>query len=273
MEARKVELDFSDANTNWSKKQPEFAQFMNATSTCLPYFEPFLVKAARQARDRLPESATDLRHDTEVFVYQEARHSKLHTRFNKVIYDAGYERIRVREAQIKADYERFAKKGVKFCLAYGEGFETLGPLVSYYMFEHREELGIADWEEEPAAFLFVWHLAEEYEHRSVINYLYKELYGGYWYRLYGMGFGLYHLGKYGLGGALEMIDADCEAGKSTGRLRRKLRFALVMARVLRYVTPRLIVACGPNYDPGQMPAPPGCEEFLEEVSKEYGVVA
>jgi predicted metal-dependent hydrolase len=81
------------------------------------------------------------------------------------------------ERAYAADYERFlSKKSLRWNMAYCEGFEALGSLaaasiVDGIMFE---SLGEAD--PRPVE-LWKWHLAEEYEHRTVVFRTYYALYG------------------------------------------------------------------------------------------------
>jgi len=264
---RKVEIDFSDAKIHWSPNEPEFSQTWNAMSTAIPYLEGFLIKALRQTKEHLPD---DLRREVDLFISQEGRHSKVHIKFNRVLRDAGYD-IEPWERKLQADYDRFLKKGMKFALAYGEGFETFGPILSSFFFEGAPDL-TTEWDE-PTCYLWMWHLAEEYEHRHVANYAFKELYGDYWYRIYALWFTSVHLFSYQLRLANLLIRQDLERGLIRGRRASRLRFARVTARLMAYMLPRVLFVCHRRgYDPGELPPPKNVMAFLDEASERYGVV-
>jgi hypothetical protein len=269
MQVRKVEIDFSNARIHWVPSQPEYSQIFNAISTCVPYLEPFLIKTVRECQSKIESGP--LRRDVDLFISQEARHFKLHMRLNRLIRDAGYP-IGEAEQKIKADYERYLKsKGLKFCLAYSEGFETFGPILCGFFFEGVPEY-MSDYDE-PSVYLYLWHLAEEYEHRTVCNYLYKELYGGYWYRIYGMWFAMLHLFGYTLRLAKKLIAVDIDQGTITGRWRSRLRYWKILWRLAAYMGPRVLFVCHrPGYDPATLPPPPNVMAFLADASNRYGIV-
>lgn len=141
MKVRDVDIDFSEAKIFWTPEDPEFSQFWNATSTFLPYLEPFLNKAVLAGAKLLPSDETQLREDCRIFVAQEGRHYRNHAKFNEILRNAGYPELARREAAIAGDYQRYWKeKGLKYCLGYAEGFETLGPIIACFFLEAAGEL-------------------------------------------------------------------------------------------------------------------------------------
>src|SRR5882724_2571821 len=107
LQVRKVNIDFSSARIDWNPTGPEFSHVFNAFSSLAPQLEPFLIKVMREAKTRVLA-------DIDLFNSQEARHYRMHSQFNKVLYAAGYE-LAAAEAKLKADYERFlTTKGPKF---------------------------------------------------------------------------------------------------------------------------------------------------------------
>lgn len=272
MEVRKVQIDFSDAAVHWNREQPEWCQIWNAMSTAVPALEQFLIKVVRQAKEQLPASAPDWqRQDMADFVAQEGRHFRLHMTWNKMMADQGYEFAKAEE-KLRADYDRYLEtKGHKFCLAYCEGFETFGPIIAALFFDRSADM-MKDWHE-PSCHLWRWHIAEEYEHRTVVNYSYKHLYDDYWVRIYGLWFAAAHLFSYALGNGWKMTNQDLASGRLKGRLRSHARFAKATGRVVRSVIPDMIRhAHRRNYDPALLPAPTNVLELLAETSQKYGVV-
>lgn len=270
MHPRRIVLDFSAAPVHWIPGQPEMAQVLNAISTNNPQLEQFLVKVVMQCRNALPADETALREDARVFMAQESAHFKTHQAFNRILYEAGYDELPEREAQMRQDYDGFLNdRGLRFCLAYSEGFETFGPVFSHYFFEKvADRLARSD---QAVADLWRWHFAEEYEHRTVCNYLYERLYGGYFYRIYGLGYAFVHLMSYVFRVANYMIKEDRQRGTIGTRLRDRLRYLSFSTSLLTYVISRSLRALAPNYDPGMLPAPRSAIAFLEDVDRQLGI--
>jgi hypothetical protein len=273
MQARKVDLDFSQAKVFWNPAEPEYCQLLNAISSMLPDLEPLLIKAVRATRDLLPESTAEAFHeDIKLFVAQEGRHYRMHKRFNEVLVREGYDWLPALQAKISADFDRYwEQKGAKFALAYSEGFETFGPLVSTFFFEEAGVL-MADWDE-PTTYLWLWHFAEEYEHRSVCNHLFEEVYGSYWYRIYGLWYATIHLFGYSFRVALKLLATDRATGRIPKRRRSRLRFARLLIRFARFMLPKILFGCmRPTYDPATIPQPRHTLAFLEAASERYGIL-
>jgi hypothetical protein len=273
LELRKVEIDFSDAKIHGNPAAPEYSHILNGVSALLPDLEAFLNKVVRSVAQQLPEDAAELRKDVRNFTWQEGRHAKMHAKFNELLLaEPGYEWLRADQERLKQDYERFLRdKGLRFCLAYSEGFETYGTFVSYFYFEGPGRL-MEDWDE-PMLYLHLWHLAEEWEHRTVCNHLYKAIYDdAYWMRIYGLWYATIHLFGFTLKCARKFIAADLERGRIRGRLRSRLRFIRDMARFFGYVVPRQIgYGMRPGWDPIDVPPPRRCLELLADVSQRYGI--
>ena len=270
LQVRKVNIDFSDARIHWNPWGPEFSHVFNAFSSLAPELEPFLIKTMRSAKAMLPQSAATLHDDIDVFNSQEGKHYRMHAGFNKLLYAEGYQ-LKDSEAKLHEDYERFLRdKGVKFCVAYSEGFETLGPALSGFFFDRTPEV-LEQWDE-PTTFLWLWHVAEEYEHRAVVNGTYNTLYGGYWYRIYGLWFALIHIFAYVIKNSNRMIKADRESGRISDVWASRWRHIKTFAGLARYAAPRLLVHCHkPSYDPTEYPPIEGAQVILARASERYGV--
>lgn len=275
---RKVEIDFSDAKIHGNPRAPEYSHILNGVSVLLPDLEAFLNRTVRHGAKQLPADAHDLRQDVNLFTWQEGRHARMHGKFNKLLEsEPGYEFLDGMLAKMYEDYQRFEKvKGPQFCLAYSEGFETFGTWVSYFFFERSGTL-MSDWHE-PTIYLWMWHLAEEYEHRTVCNHLYRAVYNdgfwtrAYWARMYGLWYATIHLFGFVLRAALKFIDADRKRGRIKHPFRSRLRFARDAARFFGYVIPRMIFfGMRPGWDPLTVAPPRRSMEFLAEASERYGI--
>ena len=270
VQVRKVMLDFTDAEVHWSAGNPEYSQLLNTVSCGLPPIEQFLVKAVREVRKVVPEGRDDLCHEIDLFVGQEGRHARLHAQFNKTLRDAGYERVPALEARFKADLDRFFEtKDARWCLAYCEGFETVGPIAASFFFERGHRL-MRDWHE-PTVYLWLWHFAEEYEHRTVCNYLFRDVYGSYWRRLYGLAFLLQHATRRLLPIFLHLMATDWKGTTRRSRVRSVLRMSRIAAELGAWTVPKLARALLPSYDPGPIPPPRQSMELLRAASERYGV--
>ncbi|SOE51606.1 Predicted metal-dependent hydrolase [Burkholderia sp. OK233] len=270
MKIREIDIDFSAAKIFWAPEDPEFAQFWNGASSFLPYLEPFLNKAVREGANQLPTTESALREDCRIFIAQEGRHYRNHAKFNQFLRESGYPELAKREAVMKADYEGFWKdKGFKYCLGYAEGFETLGPIIACFFLEGARELHKPSVDD-PTADLWRWHLAEEYEHRHVCNYLFHRVYpGSYWYRLYGIAYAGRHMLSYMIRTALYLLREDYKAGRIKRPWRSRWRTATMLLRLFAYITPRLIKGLGPKYDPINLPAPKRSMEVLAEAEAKW----
>jgi uncharacterized protein len=262
VKVRDIDIDFSNAKIYWTPKTPEFAQFWNATSTFLPYLEPFLNNVVREGMGQLTDDDAQLRQDCRIFMAQEGQHYRNHAKFNDKLRGSGYPELASREAVIKADYERYLKqKTLKFRLGYAEGFETLGPILACYFLEAARELQDPTLDD-PTADLWRWHLAEEYEHRHVCNYLFHRLHPANAYRMYGIVYAGRHMLTYMIRTALYLLGEDYRAGRITDRWRSRIRMAGVLGRMLGYAAPRLVATMRPSYDPITIPPPAQSMEVL-----------
>ena len=274
MLVRKVELDFSDAKIRWAENQPEFCHLLNATSSFLHHLESFLNKAVRESRKGLDAAAHPaLDTDVSMFCAQEGWHAKLHAQYNTKLVEAGYPWIGPAADKMRDDFARFlATKSPRWCLAYSEGFETVGPIVSHFFFEEAGDV-LYDWDE-PTVYLWLWHFAEEYEHRSVCNNLFKEVYdNNYPARIYGVVYALCHQFSYTIRTANALINADLAAGRiKESKLRSKLRFANMMRRFWVYLLPKVVLrTMRPSYDPESIPPPKNSMKFLAQAEQRYAI--
>ncbi|MGD9797295.1 MAG: metal-dependent hydrolase [Acidimicrobiia bacterium] len=260
MRVRQPTIDFSLVQPRWTKNG-EFAQSFNALSTVPAYIEPYLITVMRRGREALGDGPGDeeLRDDVEVFVRQEAQHFKLHRAYNNRLREAGgYDGMKPLEERYDADYDRFlAKRSLRFNLGYSEGFEAIGAAGAEFWVDYAEMV-LKDVD--PATHeLWRWHLAEEYEHRTVVHRLYHRLYGhgprSYVTRVATFLFAVVHIEAHTTRVMRYLVRADQAAmtpdereasakrAKEVTRNRRKNLWSVVK-RVVR-----------PGYDPGLLPPP------------------
>jgi len=260
MKARRPALDFASAPPRWIPAAPAWAYQLDAASSMLPYLEPYLIKVQKLARERLdPFRDAALLRDIELFNQQEANHFALHARYNSTLraHYPGLERF---EDEVRRDFERFLREhSLAWNLAYCEGFECSG-LVSAELFFGPGQSFLAGADPAPRE-LWAWHLAEEFEHRSVCHDVLRALYPGWLPRLRGYVAFLRHLQAFCDRVASFLRETDRARGAlppDAAALDRRFR-----RTALRFTLPRMLRILSPAYDPGRRRSPPAIDAALE----------
>ena len=232
-------------------------------SMTLPYLEPYLIRSMREALKHTSDPAVEA--EVRQFIGQEAQHFRQHRLLNDQLRNChdGYADIRQIEDEMEADYQRFtATKSLKFNLAYAEGFEAATCAIACNSMKYMT----TDGDMSDITKLFVWHLTEEIEHRTVTFNIYKHLYGGYFYRLFVGIYGQYHFFKYVYRFARfiarnePLVDESQSAGMRKSRKRSpKAVFALLGSLLSTYL---------PWYDPANLKLPENVAGLSEKFSVE-----
>jgi hypothetical protein len=241
---------------HWKRASPEFSQIVNAASLAMPYLEPYLIRSMGIAKKQITDPA--LLAEVEDYVAQEAAHYKQHRRFNDTLKAHGYDCIADLEARLKRDYEGFsAKKSLKFNLAYAEGFESMALAIGHMLIERREELfGGAD----PAvSSLVLWHFVEEIEHKNVAFDVYDHLYGGYFYRIFGLLTATLHIFAYtGIAYRALLREDGLWPGMKT-----KWAMWKELARIYGWLIPKMARVLKPGYRPSQIADPQWALDWVD----------
>lgn len=201
---RKVAFSYpEDLDPVWNHQLPEFAIAANAISLLMPHVEPYVIKAIRSAGDQL---AGELARDADAFCRQEAQHHKQHQTFNRILggHYPGVARI---DRWMKRTYDwLWASRSQGFSLAFAASAET----VAYTLARWTESrMGKLFRGAEPTmATLFLWHLAEEVEHKSVAYDVYKSVDGRRWLLAVAMFWAALITGVFGVMGSLYMLGAE-----------------------------------------------------------------
>lgn len=265
MQVRFPKFDFSKVRPHWAPDL-EFAQTYNAGSTVPAHIEPFLVKVMVKARGLLPPERTELHKDLDIFIKQEMQHCKMHLAFNKRLREEGYEGMAEIEKDYAADYDDYLmNRSLRFNLAYCEGFEAMSAIAVTAFFEDFEPfLKGADPE---AVDLWRWHLAEEYEHRTVAHDVYHALSGmnpvfTYFYRIYGFFYAVRHIRAHTNRVSEYLLEKD-RAGMSAAEVERsKARQVEVQKALGRSAKRHLLAILSPFYRPESRPMPRGLDRYL-----------
>ncbi|HEX7135519.1 MAG TPA: metal-dependent hydrolase [Iamia sp.] len=159
---RRVRFEWpEDLDPDWSPQQPELACVANAVSMLMPHAEPYVVRSVKTALDDLDGP---LRAEAETWVAQETAHHGAHARFNRILL-ARRPSLRRVDRWMATTYRWLGRRSNRFGLAYAAGFETVAFMVARWVDKRSSYLFRGA--DRTATTLFLWHLAEEVEHKSV----------------------------------------------------------------------------------------------------------
>jgi predicted metal-dependent hydrolase len=162
-----------DVPLAWHRTMPELAFAANSISLMMPYVEPFIAKTMRAAAPRLDEP---LRSATESFARQELSHHVQHRRFNDLLAEQcpGIRRL---ERWMRWSYDRIhRKRSAAFNIAFAAGSEAGAFGIARWIDHHVATL--FDEADPEVAALFLWHLAEEVEHKAAAHDVFVATGGG-----------------------------------------------------------------------------------------------
>jgi len=281
MPVRIPQIDFEKCFPKWAPNL-EFAMTLNAFSIMPVHLEPYIIKVFAEAKKLLdPVNDADLIREVEWFNAQEGQHYRLHARFNRVFQTPRYPEVEKIGKKYAQDIEDFRKnKSLIFNLAYSEGFEAGGGVFYRMWFEKLGKYRFGAKEE--ALLLYDWHFAEEFEHREVAYKLYmrlaaqgnifRRIWYGYFYRIYGVVKMMTHSGQYIDGIRRHMLDVErsemtpAEAADSAVR-EQKFGKGLFLGTLQG-----LTAVLSPFYDPATKPPPEGLAQVLADFDRggKYG---
>lgn len=269
MSIRRVPFSYSysaNATAHWNGDKPEFSQVVNAASLAMPFLEPYLVKIMREARSGITDPA--LREDLDLYIVQEATHSRQHKKFNDTIAAAGYGCVSELEAKLDSDYAALGdKRSERFNLAYAEGFEAMALAVGHMLIEEREYLFANS--DSSVASLVLWHFVEEIEHKNVAFDVFHHLHGGYFWRMVGLVYATGHIFSRTRGGYRALLKED----GLWGNLASRWRLAKQLTRIFRNLIPKMLRICRPGYHPSKIPDPQWAESWTKLYDRSREAVA
>lgn len=244
---RRLALEYPpDLDPCWHPRLPELAAAANSVSLLMPYAEPYFVRSVRAVCGRLDGP---LRIEAEAYVRQEAAHHAQHRRFNDLVVARQPALAQVERLAARAYGGLGRRRGEAFNLAFAAGSEAIAYLLARWVERHLAEL-FDDADAVPAT-LFLWHLAEEVEHKTVAADVHRAVDGSRWRYAAATALSLALLGVLTTAGTLIAL-----AG--TGRLRspvawwRLARWSVSFAFAL---LPTLAVSALPGADPRQWADP------------------
>ena len=162
--ARSVAFEFpDDMAVLWHPRFPEFACAANGVSLLMPYAEPQVIRAIREAAASVDDD--DLADRGEGYLFQERRHHRQHRRFNDLLVAQVPSLARI-ERWMDRTYRWLGEhRSLRFNVAFAAGFETTAFATARWAERHSGRLFTGA--DPVVATLFLWHLAEEVEHKTV----------------------------------------------------------------------------------------------------------
>ncbi|GAP36667.1 metal-dependent hydrolase [Piscinibacter sakaiensis] len=158
---------------HWCDGDPFRTAFLNALSMSFPVGEQFFIDAVRAGWKALPPAEqARLQADVQGFVGQEATHRRLHGLYNGHLEALGLENRWAPRALRRQ--RRLEGLDPRHALAVTAAFEHFTSILADWMLRRPERLGQRD---PRLATLWLWHAAEESEHRHVAFDVYRALGG------------------------------------------------------------------------------------------------
>jgi predicted metal-dependent hydrolase len=248
MIARNMRIDFADAPLHWSKNKA-YATTTNAGSPGATAFEPYLNKVMAWARNALHGTNPDLARDIDLFIAQEGHHYRVHAAFNKLLY-ARYPRARDFENELA---EILDTRSLADNLAYCAGFENFACYMAKFMYARA--LPHYRGAENRMATMWLWHLAEEFEHRAACSDALKAVSGNYLVRIRGLITFMRMVLPWQKRLVAYMIEVDRATMTSEERVESIWDKRQVDRALARYIFPRIVQIFLPFYDPRRQRAP------------------
>jgi predicted metal-dependent hydrolase len=180
LKVRKLPWSFgADTPFQWNPANPAFGLGMNTLSFIGPPFERYIVLAVREALRGIedPEVASE----ADAFVQQEGLHAKAHRAHVAALIAQFPGLAEISEALDRRFDALLEGESLHYNLAYIADIEaTFTPLFSMF-FAHKATM--FDNGDLRVAPLFLWHFAEEIEHRASAQIIYDAVVRNPWYRL------------------------------------------------------------------------------------------
>lgn len=169
---RNPELSFAeDYPLQWHRTIPEFACACNAVSLLMPHAEPFVVRSVERVADRL---ADDVRPEAMAYARQERQHHTQHRKFNDRVFSE-HPGLKWIDRLMERTFRLLDRRSDEFGVAFAAGFETIAYAGARWSDQRIATL--FDDAEPTARRLFLWHLAEEVEHKGVAHDVWQSFSG------------------------------------------------------------------------------------------------
>lgn len=244
--ARRIRFEYpDDTDPRWVRGAPDLSYPANSVSLLMPYAEPYFVRSVRAA---LPDLEPGLADRTREYAHQEMQHAGQHRRFNEVIRSR-YPGVSTVEGWMSETCDWLSRtRSVRFNLAFAAGAETMA-----YAFARWTEkrLGLFRGADPVPTTLFLWHLAEEVEHKTAAFDAYEAVDGSRLRYAWASLVALYLLGCFVAAGTLTMMWRDGRLWHPMAHL-RLIGWAVSAAFEL---LPTMFVSALPGHHPSEFADP------------------
>jgi predicted metal-dependent hydrolase len=164
---------------HWCAGDPFRTALFNALSMSFPVGEQFFIDSVRAAFNALPPDKQEpLRAEVQGFVGQEATHRRLHSLYNAHLEKLGLENRW--EARAKERLKQLEGLDPRHPVAITAANEHFTAILADWLLKNTDVLGDQD---ERLKTLWLWHSAEESEHKSSAFDIYNALSGDHAWRI------------------------------------------------------------------------------------------
>ena len=261
---RRLAVDHpDDLAPAWNRSFPELAYAANSVSLLMPYAEPYFVHTVRSA---IPQLEGELAAQTADFCRQEAGHHRQHRRFNDGLVHHVPALARL-ERWIGRTYGWLDRtRSLRFNLAFAAGSETIAFGIAVWSDRHVGQF--FDAADPLPATLFLWHLAEEVEHKSAAYDVFEAVDGSRLRYTWAMTLSVAILVAYTVAATTIMVVADRRWYHPMTWF-RLLRWSLSLAFTL---LPIMAVSCLPSHHPSGLTDPTFLPAWLRQFDPETGTL-
>lgn len=257
---RRIPFEFAEElPAMWKPEYPEWCALINALSLTMPYLEPFLIRAVREAAQTIPDA--HVQEQAAAFITQEGQHFRAHRRFNDLLKKHHYPQIEQLEQELSASYLRIEKSSLRVRMAYTFGFESLTVGLTHWLVSQRVRL-FGGVDSQIVSFV-LWHMVEEIEHRSVALSVYRGRFGsnvGSWLaRVAGIIHASVHIGRFAIRSAASMLRTEGRWPHASS----VLKLSYWTSRMLVAVIPEAMRAALPGHDPQKISEPAWVQKWLD----------
>jgi predicted metal-dependent hydrolase len=152
--------------------------WFDALSMSFPVGEQFFIDSVRQGLQALPSQQAHFRTEVQGFIGQEATHRRLHSLYNAHLEKLGL--VNEWESRARTRLKLMEGVDVRHWLGITAANEHFTAVFADYLLRNADLLGDRD---PRLATLWLWHSAEESEHKSTAFDLYQALGGSHEWRL------------------------------------------------------------------------------------------
>ena len=262
---RTLPLEYpDDAALAWNRSFPEMACAANAISLLMPYIEPYFARSIRAVVDDLEGP---LRSRTEDYLRQELAHQRQHRRFNDLLV-AQHPGLHRLERWARWTYLGLTRRlSPRFNVAMVAAAESSAFGIARWIDAHVDDL--FDTADPVIATLFLWHLAEEIEHKSAAHEVFEAVDGSR-LRLFAATTLILTL----------VIPFIIVATVTMLWTQKRLRYPVTWFRLTKWaismaftLLPTVAGSLLPGHHPDQLADPPFLAQLLGSIDPETGTIA